>query len=110
MKYLMILGLLLLTSCTFQFENGKCYSHRQDKMYEYGHVYVEGYFYQYDKRGKAKGKIYARPDKSRLDDNIMLSEISCPARFPMPYNFQVEDYKELGVWEDIKRVLNIKEE
>lgn len=107
MRWLIILG--LLSSCTFTFENGKCYILDKGKHYKYGNVNVNGYFLQYNIYGKNKNRVYAGSHFTILD-RLVHNETACPAKFGKIYTRQsVRRYKEMGILDEIKRTLKISE-
>ena len=79
MKLLIILG--LLSSCTFNFEKGKCYSIDTSKLFPYGDVYINGYFLQYNRFGDNKNRVYGSPEIKGFGEHLGYSEIKCPTKF-----------------------------
>ena len=102
MRYLLFLG--LLTGCTMNFENGKCYAYSTSKYYEYGHIYIEGLFLQYDKFGGDKNIPYSSVIGD-LWENLNYSQIDCPTKFEYPYDHSIREYKDMEIWDKMKEVL-----
>lgn len=105
MKLGSFLFILLLTGCSSSFENGKCYRLDINIPHKYGEVIINKFMFQYNRYGTDKNKIYGSPEYISSKKPKRYAKIQCPKKFKLPYSWDVEIYKDMGIWEEIKRTI-----